>query len=256
MARRPHQTTLPAPYLLRVWLDDDISDRRGEYPFNLPFLADDGWEVEFRQPVTIIVGENGTGKSTLIEAIAGLAEFSDLGGGSGYFRPSDQKANERSGATLATVLRAGWLPKVTRGWFFRADTFHMVSAALRAAGSPTAIYLSASHGESVLTLLAERTQAQGLYLLDEPEAALSPSRQKILLRVLAEIQSTARAQIIMATHSPILMAVPGADLRMVRPRGLTPAHVSETPHFRLYREFVLDPETFVADALAEGATGK
>lgn len=246
---RPRPTDLPAPHLRRLWLDGNLSERGEGYPFNLPILSDPDFGLDLDQPGTIIAGENGTGKSTLIEAIATLAGFSDLGGGEGYRGASDQDGRDRSGATLAGAMRAGWLPKVTRGWFFRADTFFSVSQALMAAGAPGG-YLAASHGEGVLMLLGERLAGQGLYLLDEPESALSPARQKTLLRLLAEVQQSARAQVIMATHSPILMAVPGADLRLVRRGALVPVDVTETPHFRLYREFALDPATFVEDALA------
>src|SRR5512139_2648301 len=127
MSRRGHRPiNLPAPYLRRIWLDPaNIRDREA-YPFCLPIFRDD-FEFSFETPITIIVGENGTGKSTILEGIAALAGFDDAGGGKGY-RPVDHSnAREIIGGELSSVLRAGWLPKITNGWFFRAETFFSVA---------------------------------------------------------------------------------------------------------------------------------
>ncbi len=122
MARRNKPINLPAPYLKRVWLDPArVTDRRA-YPFCLPFLNDE-FELSFDSPTTIIVGENGIGKSTLLEGIAVLTGFDEAGGGKGY-RPVDHsKAMEKMGGSLSTAFRASWLPKITNGWFFRAEIF-------------------------------------------------------------------------------------------------------------------------------------
>src|SRR5215510_10602430 len=122
MAKQKREINLPAPYLKRVWLDPERIDDRKAYPFCLPFLSD-GFDLGFERAITIIVGENGTGKSTLLEGIAALAGYDDAGGGQGY-RPVDHSmAIERTGGALGEALRAAWLPKVTRGWFFKAETF-------------------------------------------------------------------------------------------------------------------------------------
>src|SRR5690348_15755948 len=120
--RKARPTNLPAPFLraLRLRNDKPLTE---EYPFNLPWLAGGAFELEFTAPVTIIVGENGSGKSTLIEAVAALCGYDEAGGGKGY-RPMDHSgAIDRSGAALGDALRGSWLPKVTTGWFFKAESF-------------------------------------------------------------------------------------------------------------------------------------
>ena len=117
---------LPAPYLRRVWLDPSGIADRAAYPFCLPFLQDD-FELSFDRSITIIVGENGTGKSTFLEGIAVLAGYDEAGGGKGY-RPVDHsRALEKMGGQLSSALRASWLPKITNGWFFRAESFFSVA---------------------------------------------------------------------------------------------------------------------------------
>lgn len=254
MARRPHTTRLPAPFLKRVGWRDPGAARPKDYPFTLPFLDDPGWEMEFTTPVTIIVGENGTGKSTLIEGLAALAGYDEAGGGKGY-RPVDHsQAIDRSGSALAHHWRGSWLPKVTEGWFFKAESFWTVARYLDEAArgnGPPPDFLSWSHGEGFLRVFAERCSRQGLYLMDEPESALSPARQLDLLALLAGVQDGAAAQVILATHSPILMALPGARLLQLTRFGLEETDFRQTRHFRLYRAFTADPEGFIAEELAE-----
>jgi predicted ATPase len=140
MARRNRPTNLPAPYLRRVWLDPSRIEDRAAYPFCLPFLHDD-FELSFDQSITIIVGENGTGKSTLLEGIAVLAGYDEAGGGKGYMAVDHSNAIEAMGGALSEALRASWLPKITGGWFFRAESFFSVARyldeAFPAAPSPT-----------------------------------------------------------------------------------------------------------------------
>lgn len=251
VARRQHRTNLPAPYLKRAtWARPD-EERPTDYPFSLPFLKDREWEVEFTTPVTIIVGENGSGKSTIIEALAALAGYDEAGGGKGYIPVDHSRAIDTSGAGLADHMRGAWLPKITTGWFFKAETFWSVARHLDAAGPGGPDFLSHSHGEGFLRLFAERCSRQGLYLLDEPESALSPARQLDLLAMLARVQETASAQVVMATHSPILMAVPGARLLQLSRLGLEAVSLEDTRHYRLYRAFCLDPENFIAEELQQ-----
>lgn len=249
--RRVRGTTLPAPYLKRVSWARPGEDRPRDYPFSVPFLRDPEWSVEFTTPVTIILGENGAGKSTLIEALAGLAGYDEAGGGKGY-RPVDHsRALDRSGIGLAGHLRAAWLPKVTAGWYFKAETFWSVARYLDDLPGPAPDFLSHSHGEGFLRVFGERCSQQGLYLMDEPESALSPARQMDLVALLAQVQETAVAQVIVATHSPILMATPGARLLEMTRSGLEEVALEDTGHFRLYRSFCLDPLGFVADELEQ-----
>lgn len=229
-----------------------LAEKSG-YPFNLPFFNAD-FDVQFVEPVTILVGENGTGKSTLIEAMAALAGYDEAGGGKGY-RPVDHDmALDKSGSDLADVLRARWLPKVTDGWFFRAETFFSVARfqdeMAQTYDKPAPDYLSHSHGEGFVRFFDERLSRQGIYFMDEPESALSPNRQLELLYVLKNIQETATSQVIMATHSPILMATPGANILEITHRGLAPVDLRDTAHFKLYQRFVQDPDAFVEQAIA------
>ena len=224
------------------------------YPFCLPLFAKD-FELSFDKAITIIVGENGTGKSTLLEGIAALAGYDDAGGGKGY-RPVDHsRAVEVNGGELAKALRASWLPKLSMGWFFRAESFFSVARYLDEAAidaeKPPPDFLSHSHGEGFLRFFEERSHRQGMFIFDEPESALSPSRQMQFLKVLSAIDESGIVQVIMATHSPILMAYPGARLLRITKYGLDPVRLEETDHFRLWREFCLDPAAFVQAALEE-----
>lgn len=250
MARYRH-TTLPPPYLKRVWLDAEAEVDRETYPFCLPLFSRGEFELKLDAPVTIIVGENGVGKSTLLEGIAVLAGFDEGGGGPGYRAIDHSGAIERGGGDLARALKASWLPRIGQGWFFRAESFFSVARYLDAAGSPSADFLSHSHGEGFLRFFTERTERPGLFLFDEPESALSPKRQFDFLKVLRAMQTAAQTQVIIATHSPIIMALPGAVLMRMNRGGLEPALLEETDHYRLTREFVLDPHGIVAAMLDE-----
>lgn len=256
MSRRPSAPSrLPAPYLKRVWLDSSRIPDRQKYPFNLPFLGDD-FEIAFEQPVTIIVGENGAGKSTLIEAIAAVAGFGAAGGNRNHAAADAAGGLEVGGDELARTLRASWLPKIGSGWFFRAESpfslarYLDITAIEDPFGGPPPDYLSHSHGEGFLRVIEERCLRQGVYLLDEPESALSPARQLRLLRLLRRMDESRHCQVIMATHSPLLMAYPGARLLRLDRQSLAPVRLVDTDHFRLLSEFYADPEGFVEEALA------
>lgn len=248
--RGSRPTRLRAPFLKRVWLDEEKVSDPALYPFCLPFLAR-GFELSFDRAITIIVGENGTGKSTLLEGIAALAGYDEAGGGKGY-RPVDHsRAIEAMGGSLGGVLRASWLPKITSGWFFRAESFFSVARYLDEVGSPTADFLSHSHGEGFLRFFEERCQRQGLFIFDEPESALSPARQMTFLKLLQRIEQAGHTQVIMATHSPMLMAFPGARLLGLSKYGLDPIALEDTAHFRIMREFCADPAGFVELAIED-----
>ncbi len=246
---------LPAPYLRRIWLDPGRISDRADYPFCLPLFGDD-FELAFDAAVTIVVGENGAGKSTLLEGIAGLAGYDEAGGGKGY-RPVDHsRAIEAMGGRLAQALRASWLPKITSGWFFRAESFFTVAryldeAAQEPLSGPPPDFLSHSHGEGFLRFFEERCQRQGIFIFDEPESALSPSRQIEFLKLLRRMQESRRCQVIMATHSPMLMAFPQARLLRVAKYGLEPVALEQTDHFRLMQEFCADPAAFIDTMLQD-----
>jgi predicted ATPase len=125
-SRRNRPINLPAPYLKRIWLEPSRITNREAYPFCLPLLKDD-FELSFDRAITIIVGENGTGKSTLLEGVAALAGFDEAGGGKGHMPVDHSEAIEVMGGKLSSALRASWLPKITNGWFFRAESFFSVA---------------------------------------------------------------------------------------------------------------------------------
>src|SRR4051794_12973117 len=151
-SRRNKPINLPAPYLKRIWLEPSRITNREAYPFCLPLLRDD-FELSFDKAITIIVGENGTGKSTLLEGIAAVAGYDEAGGGKGYMPVDHDRAVERMGGALSSALRASWLPKITQGWFFRAESFFSVARYLDQAAlddplmPPPPDFLSHSHGE-------------------------------------------------------------------------------------------------------------
>src|ERR1700758_368513 len=222
---------MPAPYLKRVWLDASRVSDPAAYPFCLPFLQQD-FELDFEHAITIIVGEDGTGKSTLLEGIAALAGYDEAGGGKGYMPVDHSQALEAMGGRLSKALRASWLPKITRGWFFRAESFFSVAryldkAALEYGGTPPD-FLSHSHGEGFLRFFEERCQSQGIFIFDEPESALSPARQIEFLKLLRRMDQSKMSQVIMATHSPVLMAYANARLLQLSKYGLEPINVEDT----------------------------
>lgn len=257
MARRNKPVNLPAPYLRRVWLEPERVKDATAYPFCLPFLLKD-FELSFDRAITIIVGENGTGKSTLLEGIAVLAGYDEAGGGKGYMTVDHSWALEKMGGQLSQALRASWLPKITNGWFFRAESFFSVARYLDqmaqeypTGGGPPPDFLSHSHGEGFLRFFQERCQRQGIFIFDEPESALSPARQIEFLKLLRMMESSGICQVIMATHAPILMAYPGAQLLRLSKYGLEPVTVEQTDHYRLMREFCADPAGFVDTMMEE-----
>ncbi|HZR86019.1 MAG TPA: AAA family ATPase [Bradyrhizobium sp.] len=250
------EINLPAPYLKRLWLDPARVPDREAYPFCLPFLAED-FELRFERAITIIVGENGTGKSTLLEGLAALAGYNEAGGGKGYKPVDHSDALEVMGGGLSKALRASWLPKITNGWFFRAESFFSVARYLDKValddpfGPPPPDFLSHSHGEGFLRFFQERCQRQGIFIFDEPESALSPSRQIEFLKLLRRMDDIGHCQVIMATHSPMLMAYPDAKLLRLTKHGLEPTTLKQTDHYKAMREFFEDPKRFVEAVLAE-----
>ncbi len=254
MARNQRDIRLPAPYLKRLWFDPAKIPDRTAYPFCLPFLRDD-FELHFSHAITIIVGENGTGKSTLLEGIAALAGYDEAGGGKGYRAVDHSNALEKMGGALSSALRASWLPKITQGWFFRAESFFSVSRYLDEAARDVGVlgpdFLSHSHGEGFLRFFQERCRRQGIYIFDEPESALSPSRQIEFLKLMRRMDEAGHCQVVMATHSPVLMAYPNATLLRLTKYGLEQVTVQDTDHFKAMREFCDDPKGFVEAVFAE-----
>ena len=206
--------------------------------------------LELRQPVTFLVGENGSGKSTLLEAAALALGFNPEGGSRNF---SFSTRNTHSGLYNYLRLHRGpYRPK--DGFFLRAESFYNTATEVERLAdsglSSSSDFLQGyggkslhhqSHGESFLSLVHSRFRGQGIYLLDEPEAALSPARQ---LTLLAEIHRLVEdgSQLLIATHSPILMAYPKGEILLLGDGPIHPVEYRETEHYQITKSFLDSPE--------------
>ncbi|PYE51823.1 AAA family ATPase [Deinococcus yavapaiensis] len=241
------------------------------FPFSLSFVRD-ALDVSLTRPVTLLVGENGSGKSTFLEALARATELPTAGAHEAGDDPTLHAAVQ-----LEPYLRLSWSRRTRRGLFLRAEDYfgfvrradRMLSEAQenvrrieaaegsksrrafpyrRAIGELTALYgpgLDArSHGESFLAFFQARLTPGGLHLIDEPEAAMSPSRQLAFMSLVKDLVR-AEAQFIIATHSPMLLALPAAQILLFDASGVREAVYEELEHVRLMREFLADPEAYL-----------
>lgn len=229
-----------APFLHEVVsLPERVDPAR--YPFNVPAFSN-GIALTFRSKVTFFVGENGSGKSTLLEALAECCGFNPEGGSRDHHR-----ATFADRSPLAQALRLSWRPKVVEGFFMRAESFYNFAtyietvSDLRAYGGRS--LHEQSHGESFLSLFTNRFE-QGIYILDEPEAALSPQRQLSFLRVIHDLATPGHAQFLIATHSPIILSYPGAVLFSLDGGAIREVSYRDTQHFLVTRDFLNSPESF------------
>jgi predicted ATPase len=232
---------LRGPFLKRiVALADRVDASR--YPFNLPVFSH-GIDIEITSNITFFVGENGSGKSTLLEAIAENCGFNPEGGSRDH-----RFAEHEDSSDLACALHLSWLPKVTDGFFMRAECFYRFATYLEQSQSNFARYggrslHALSHGESFLALFANRLD-RGIYILDEPEAALSPQRQLSFLRIIHRLEAAGRAQFLISTHSPIILAYPAAVLFSLDGDAIRPIQYTDTEHYRLTKQFLSSPEGY------------
>lgn len=214
----------------------------GQHPFNLPIFAE-GLDLALATPVTFLVGENGTGKSSLLEAIAWASGFGSRGGARDY-----RYTEGEDGHALGRALSLAWGQKVSDGFFLRAETFFNFATYLEEADSNFRAYGGRSlhrqsHGEAFLALFNNRFE-DGLYILDEPEAALSPQRQLAFLRILHTLTAPRIAQFIVATHSPMLLAFPGAIVLSLDGGRLEQVDYRDTEHYLLTKSFLDAPERY------------
>ncbi len=225
---------------------------RGGYPWTLPAVAALAEGLALDPAVTYVVGENGSGKSTLIEALA-IAAGLNSEGGSRNFSYETRASHSELGESLRLV-RDGRRPKTD--FFLRAESFFTAATYLESLpGGPLRAYggrslHEQSHGESFLALILNRFGPEGLYLLDEPEAALSAQNCLTCLRRMHELVEQG-SQFIVATHSPILLAYPGATIYECTDRGLRRIEFEEAESVRLTRGFLESRERFLERLFAD-----
>ena len=249
-ARGKLEEMTAALFLQRVFLRPDAELRDGEFPGTLPFVR--SLDIRFERPVTFFVGENGSGKSTVTEAIADLCGLPVGGGGRNEL--ADSRAPQ-SRSELAPFLRAAFRKRPRDGYFFRAE-FQAHFASLleeRKAdpdfmGDPYARYggrslHTRSHGEAFLSVFSS-WMAPGLIVMDEPEAALSPQRQLALLAQMARLVRGGGVQFVIATHSPILMTFPEAALLSFDDGRIAPTTLDQTSHYHITKGILSNPERY------------
>ncbi|MGQ2990054.1 MAG: AAA family ATPase [Brevundimonas sp.] len=242
-------TALTRPY----WIEALFERREGwdeaAYPFNLPAVRS-LHRLEFHPNVTFLAGENGAGKSTLIEALAVAWGFNAEGGSKDH-----QFSTRASHSQLHRFVRPVRAPLRARdGYFLRAESYFNTASYLEASGTiragQTRLH-EQSHGESFFALFDKRFIGDGLYILDEPEAALSPTRQLSFLARLHELVQ-ARSQLIIATHSPILLGYPNAWIYQASEHGLDRVEYEDTDHFQVTRNF-LNRREMMLDVLLDNS---
>ena len=252
--------------------------RQAMFPFTVPSIASlAGNQLAFPSEVTFLIGENGSGKSTLLEGLACAIGSITVGS-----EPVEHDPSLREVRALAQALRLRWTKRTRRGFFLRSEDFfgyarrmkqvrEELEEDLREVEADTSLSPTAraygrlpyareiadlhrrygasldahSHGESFFTLFQSRFVPDGLYLLDEPEAPLSPVRQLSLISMLSAMVKERHAQFIIATHSPILMALPGATLYSFDGGRVHSIAYEETEHFQITRDFLNNPSLFL-----------
>jgi predicted ATPase len=233
--------------LKKVSLLSERITQRDKYPFNIPAIASLK-TLEIASRVCFFVGENGTGKSTLLEAIAAHYGFG-LEGGNRNFSPNTT-ASVNSIEPLVKALRLSFTTRTGAGFYLRAESFFNVASYVDAVGVTEGYggksLHDQSHGESFLSLLQNRFTRSGFYLMDEPEAALSPQRQLSFLILLHDLVSgNDDIQFIIATHSPILLAYPGAQIYSFDGGEVHQIGYRESQPFQLVSRFVAAPERYL-----------
>jgi predicted ATPase len=242
-------------FIKRISLKRESVSSFEDYPFHVPAVRG-LHDLGLTAPVTFFVGENGSGKSTLLEAIAVASGFNAEGGTRNF-----RFATRTTHSELHEYLRLTRSPgRHTDGYFLRAESFYNVASAAEAYGvewqhgggrSPH----EQSHGESFLALVLHRLHGNGLYLFDEPEAALSPTRQLSLLVAMQQLVK-AKSQFIIATHSPILLGYPGATIYEFGEDGIRAVEYRETEHYTVTKAFLEHPQRMLSELFDEDASGE
>lgn len=238
-------------YVIDVSLRHDKEVNENQYPFTIPAIKNLD-RIDFHPKITFLIGENGSGKSTLLEAVA-ISLGLNPEGGSKNFRFGTRESHSQ----LHQFIRVAKGIKKPRDMFFlRAESYFNVGTEIEkldedpTAGPPVSGAYGGrslheqSHGESFLALLTKRFFGKGLYLLDEPEAALSPTRQLAALRRIHDLIEDS-SQFVICTHSPILMAYPGAWIYHLSENGIQRVNYKDTEHYAVTMEFLSHPEKMI-----------
>jgi len=239
----------PAKYISEIILKENIDP--GSYLHDLPVIQylRQNKSIALNKNITFFVGENGTGKSTLLEAIA-IAYGFNAEGGTVNFRFSTKATHSELWKHLLLVKRG----YAQDGFFLRAESFYNLATNIddiqMADNYGGKSLHDQSHGESFLAVVKNRFRGQGLYILDEPEAALSPMR---LLTLMIEIDTLVKAdsQFIISTHSPLLMAMPGSEIFQLSATGIDKVDYRETEHYQITKGFLDDPERMMYHLLGD-----
>lgn len=244
-------------YIEKIYIDDS-PEKKGQYWNDIPVIkaVTKHGSLRFHKPVTFIVGENGMGKSTLLEAIAVCWGFNPEGG-----TKNMRFATRESHSTLCDYLRLARGPHYARdGFFLRAESTYNVASEidrLKSSGGNGELFMKSyggislhnqSHGESFMAIMKNRFSGHGLYILDEPEAALSPSRQMAMLALMKRLVDQ-DSQFIISTHSPILMAYPEAEIIELDETGFRSTPYKETAHYRLTNYFLNNTEMMLKELM-------
>lgn len=226
---------------------DEVEDR-SSFPFTVPSIAGTD-SLDLATPVTFFVGENGSGKSTFLEAIAIAAGINPEGGTRNLrFR------NRPTESSLHDHLELLWKGRQQWAFFLRAETFFDMATAYEMVDEPERDgrgMHERSHGQQFIHAANNKLQPGGLHLMDEPEAALSVTGQLSLMRRIRDLES-AGAQFIIATHSPILLAYPGAVIYEFTDSGVAPIDYESAPAVQLTRNFLEAPDRFFQHLFADG----
>lgn len=237
-------------YLTEVKINSDRYPTHRFYPFNVPILRETRG-LTFRKPVTFFVGENGSGKSTLLEAITrkcGVHIWHKAKRHVAHHNPYETR--------LADYISVTWSNGRVPGSLFRAETFHDFADFLddvalcdpgRLKYHGGRILNTLSHGEGILSYFSGRYHIKGVYFLDEPEAALSPTSQVKFLQLLQRLEREGHAQFIIATHSPILLAYPMAQIFSFDTPRIEEVAYEDTMHYKIYKQFFADRTVFLDD---------
>jgi predicted ATPase len=221
---------------------------RDHYPFNVDVLQQTR-SIKFSSPVTFFIGENGSGKSTLLEALARRCRI-HIWGGVENTRVDPNPYEE----TLFLYLEVEWTDGIVPGSFFSSQIFRNFAGLVEMweADNPGQIeyfggksLLTQSHGQSLMSFFRARYKIKGLYLMDEPETALSPKSQLELLKLLQEMSALGHAQFIIATHSPILLACPGSVIYSFDHSPVKTIRYEDTEHYQVYKSFMEDPGRYL-----------